>query len=124
MHAEEMSEMRTFVAAVVLLLGLGLQLGEAATPKAIPSPEQAFGFKPGTDRKLADWKQLTAYYQTLARQSARVRYTELGKSTEGRPFVALTISSAENLRHLAEYKQINRRLADPRLTTPEHAKAL
>jgi hypothetical protein len=124
MHAEEMSEMRTFVAAAVLLLALGLQLGEAATPKAIPSPEQAFGFKPGADRKLADWKQLTAYYQTLAHQSPRVRYTKLGKTTEGRPFIALTISSAENLAHLAEYREINRRLADPRITTPEQAKAL
>ncbi|MFP5227325.1 MAG: M14 metallopeptidase family protein [Acidobacteriota bacterium] len=76
------------------------------------------------DRKLADWKQLTTYYQTLARQSRRVRYQELGKTSEGRPFVALTISSPENLAHLAEYREINRRLSDPRLTTPGEAQDL
>jgi hypothetical protein len=37
------------------------------------SPEQAFGFEPGTDRKLADWKELTAYYQKVASESDRVR---------------------------------------------------
>src|SRR6202167_2250121 len=116
--------MKTAVAAVTLALALSSFPAIAASANAVTSPEQAFGFKPGTDRKLADWKQLTAYYQTLARQSPRVRYTELGKTTEGRPFVALTISSAENLAHLAEYQEINRRLADPRITTPEQARAL
>ncbi|MBB6143641.1 hypothetical protein HNQ77_001590 [Silvibacterium bohemicum] len=96
----------------------------AAPAKTAPSPEQVFGFKPGTDRKLADWKQLTSYYQTLAAQSDRVKYQELGKTNEGRPFVALTISAPENLAHLAEYQEINRRLSDPRSTTPDQAKAL
>ncbi|MFZ0273334.1 MAG: M14 metallopeptidase family protein [Acidobacteriaceae bacterium] len=116
--------MKKAVAAVTLALALSSFPAFAASAKAVTSPEQAFGFKPGTDRRLADWKQLTIYYQSLARQSPRVRYTELGKTTEGRPFVALTISSVENLAHLARYQEINRRLADPRVTTPEQARAL
>src|ERR1700754_5179916 len=84
----------------------------------ITTPEEAFGFKPGTDRKLADWTQLTGYFQTVSRQSNRVHYEELGKTTEGRPFVALTISSPENLEHANEYRNILRRLADSRQTTP------
>ena len=90
----------------------------------ITSPEEAFGFKPGADRKLADWAQLTAYYQKLSTQSDRVRYEELGKTTEGRPFVAVTISAPENLAHLDHYLEIQRRLADPRITSPEQAKKL
>ena len=90
----------------------------------ITSPDEAFGFKLGTDRKLADWTQLTAYYQKLASETRRVRYEELGKTTEGRPFVSVTISSAENMAHLDEYKAIQARLADPRLTTPEQARDL
>ncbi|MGZ5926431.1 MAG: M14 family metallopeptidase [Rhizomicrobium sp.] len=90
----------------------------------ITSPEEAFGFKPGTDRKLADWAQLTAYYKKLSTQSNRVRYEELGKTTEGRPFVAVTISAPENIAHLDHYLDIQRRLSDPRITSPEQAKKL
>lgn len=64
----------------------------ASCQSAITSPEQAFGFKPGADRKLADWNQLTSYFKTLGTQSDRVRYEEVGKTTEGRPFVTVTIS--------------------------------
>ncbi len=74
----------------VFLLAANVAL---AAPKHITSPEEAFGFKPGEDRKLADWKQLTAYFQKLALESDKVRFEEVGKTTEGRPFVAVTISA-------------------------------
>jgi Zinc carboxypeptidase len=96
----------------------------AAPAKHITSPEEAFGFQPGADRKLADWKQLTAYFQKLGSESDRVRFEEVGKTTEGRPFITVTISAPENLAHLDHYKAIQARLADPRTTTPEQAKAL
>ncbi len=92
--------------------------------KHVTSPETAFGFKPGADRKLADWTELTAYFKKLSTESDRVRYEEVGKTTEGRPFIAVTISSAENLAHLARYQEIQRKLADPRTTSPEEAKQL
>jgi hypothetical protein len=56
-----------------------------AIAQHITSPEEAFGFEPGTDRKLADWVQLTSYFEKVSRESDRVRYQELGKTTEGRP---------------------------------------
>jgi hypothetical protein len=96
----------------------------APVKTSVTTPEQAFGFVPGTDRKLADWKELTAYYQKVASQSDRVRYTELGKTMEGRPFVMLTVSAPENLARLAEYKDIVTRLSDPRKTSPAEAKTL
>jgi Zinc carboxypeptidase len=96
----------------------------AMAQRTIISPEQAFGFKPGTDRKLADWSELTAYFEKLSTQSDRVRYQELGKTTEGRPFIAVTISSVDNLAHLDRYKEIQRKLADPRTTSPEEANRL
>ena len=46
---------------------------------------------------------------------------ELGKSTEGRPFIAATIASPETLQHLDRYQEIQRRLADPRLTQEDDA---
>jgi hypothetical protein len=90
----------------------------------VTSPLQAFGFEPGTDRKLADWKDLTGYFQKVAAESDRVKYQEIGKTMEGRPFVLLTVSSPENLAHLAEYKEIVTKLSDPRTTSPEEAKTL
>ena len=77
----------------------------AIAQQNITSPEAAFGFKPGTDRKLADWKELTAYFQKLSSESNRIRYEEVGKTTEGRPFIAVTISSADNIAHLDRYKE-------------------
>ena len=116
---------KNFACAALLLFGtIAAALQAPAESAHLTSPTEAFGFAPGADRKLADWKELTAYYQKLAGESDRIRYQELGKTTEGRPFLALTISSPENLQHLEEYKSITRQLSDPRATSPEAAKAL
>jgi hypothetical protein len=112
---------RRILAAAAILAACA---GSASAQGKITSPEEAFGFKLGADRKLADWVQLTAYYQKLASESKSVRYEELGKTTEGRPFVAVTITSPENMAHLEDYKKIQTQLADPRMTSPEQAKAL
>jgi hypothetical protein len=112
--------MKRLIVALLLLSNFAF----AAPAKQITSPTEAFGFQPGTDRKLADWKELTAYYQKLSTESDRIRYEEVGKTTEGRPFVVLTISAAENLANLDHYLEIQKKLADPRLTTPDEAKKL
>jgi hypothetical protein len=96
----------------------------SASAQHVTSPEEAFGFKPGTDRKLADWVQLTSYLSKLSHESDRIQYQELGKTTEGRPFVSVVISSAENLKHADDYREILRKLSDSRVTTPEQAKEL
>jgi hypothetical protein len=94
---------------VFLLFAVASQLALATPAKHITSPEEAFGFKPGTDRKLADWSQLTAYFQKIANESDRIRYAEVGKTTEGRPFIAVTISAPENLAHIERYREIQRK---------------
>ena len=112
--------MKRIVAALLLFSSVAL----AAPAKHITSPTEAFGFQPGADRKLADWKELTAYFQKLGTESNRVRYEEVGKTTEGRPFITVTISAPENIAKLDYYKKIQSKLADPRTTTPEEAKQL
>jgi hypothetical protein len=97
--------------------GVAVAVGAQAPTRAaatLPSPEQFFGFQMGADRKLAGWDKLYEYYQLLAKNSDRVKLVELGKSSEGRPFIALFISSPANLARLEEYRQINAQLADPR----------
>src|SRR3989440_726693 len=80
----------------------------------IPPPRAVLGFEPGEDRRLADWPTLVRYYQALAKASDRVRYHELGRTTLGAPFIALAISSPQNLRLLDRYRELNAKLADPR----------
>jgi hypothetical protein len=81
---------------------------------AAPAPEDVLGFHPGDDRRLASWAQTIEYFRRLAASSPRVKVEELGKTTLGAPFVLATISAPENLARLEEYKEIQRRLADPR----------
>jgi hypothetical protein len=86
----------------------------AKSAPRIPTPKSVLGFEPGDDRKLPDWPTLVRYFQALAKGSDRVQYHELGKTTLGAPFIALAISSPQNLRHLDRYRALNARLADPR----------
>lgn len=81
----------------------------------IPSPKDVLGFDPGDDRKLASWSQVLDYFQKLEDTSPRVKFEAIGKTTMDKPFVYATISSPNNLKNLEKYKQINAKLADPRL---------
>ncbi len=90
----------------------------------VPTPESHFGHRIGVDRELLDWDKVVSYYQALSKSSDKIRVEELGKTAEGRPFIAATISSAETLRNLDHYREIQARLADPRRTTPEESTRL
>jgi hypothetical protein len=109
---------RLALALLVVLVGSSgaLSVGRAQSARAtdLPSPEQFFGYRMGADRKLANWDKLHEYYQTLAKTAKNVRLVELGKSSEGRPYIALFISSPANLAKLDRLRQLNARLADPR----------
>jgi Zinc carboxypeptidase len=87
----------------------------AQNSEPVPAPETVLGFKIGEDRKLARWDQFLAYFRRLAESSDRIKVNELGKTTLKRPFIVATISSAENLKRLDDFKDIQRKLADPRL---------
>src|SRR2546423_9339209 len=86
----------------------------AAAPVVIPTPRSVLGFEPGDDRKLVEWPVLLRYFEALAKASDRVDYKELGKTTLGAPFIAVVISSPQNLKRLDYYRQLNAGLADPR----------
>ena len=93
--------------------------GAAATATAIPSPRSVFGFNPGDDKTIIDWKQITDYFARLDRASDRVAVETIGKSTLGVPMIAAFVSAPENIRNLEKYKAIQARLADPRKAMTE-----
>ena len=91
-----------------------LAWAQSVSAPDVPTPESVLGFEIGSDRALADWEEITAYLSVLAAASDRVELDTLGETTMGRPFVALTISSRENLQRLGRYLEVQRKLADPR----------
>jgi hypothetical protein len=92
----------------VTLLVLGLTAG--MQPPAPQSPEQFFGFRIGSDNKLARWDKIVDYMKLVSQTSDRVRFRELGKTTNGNPFIALEIASPDTLKNLDHFKQLERKL--------------
>ena len=103
-------------AAVVLLSTFVFAQG-------IPEPKDVLGFTPGDDRKLASWASVLEYFKKLDAASDRVMFKEVGKTTNGKPFVYAVISAPENLKKLDYYKGINDKLADPRKINRSDKKA-
>ena len=83
----------------------------SAVAAAQQSPEQFLGFKPGSDRNLAGYGQIKAYFQQLSLESPRVKTVTLGKTTQGNDLFLAVISAAENLNELEKYTAITRQLA-------------
>jgi hypothetical protein len=86
----------------------------AALAQSVPSPASVLGFHPTTDKTIADWSQITNYFQKLDAASDKVKVREIGKTTLGKPFIVAFISAAENINNLENYRMINQKLADPR----------
>src|SRR5215469_16768561 len=97
------------------LTALGTAPVAAQRAPAIPNPSSILGFEPGADRHLPSWKQITDYFTALDKASPRVTTRGLGKTTLGRPFLAVFTSDSATLANLDHYRQIQRRLMDPRL---------
>ena len=95
----------------VLLLAVATALSAQAPPQ---SPAAVLGFEPGADSVLADWGQISGYMNRLAATSSYVRVDTLGRTTEGRPFQLVAVTSPANQARLAAIKAAQRNLADPR----------
>ena len=58
----------TLALATLLVLGLA-----PTAQQGVPTPEQFFGFRMGTDNKLARWDKIVEYFQQLSASSDRIR---------------------------------------------------
>jgi hypothetical protein len=84
-------------------------------PAGPPSPASVLGFEPGTERRLVEWDTIVRYFRALAASSNRIQVREMGKTTNGAPFIAAYISSPANLRRLNSLRAAQARLGDPRM---------
>jgi hypothetical protein len=105
------------------LLASSLHAGNAGAAE-LPSPSRFLGFEVGADRKLADYRQIAAYFRALDAASPRLEVKVLGKTTLGEDMLLAVISSEENVRNQARLREIARRLADPRGLSESEANAL
>jgi len=100
-------------------------LALSAGPLAAQTPPDKFlGHRVGEDRKLADYAQIKAYFEGLARESNRIKLFTIGESVQKRPIIMAAISTPANLAKLDRWKEITRRLRDPRATTVDEARRL
>ena len=90
----------------------------------ITTPKEALGHEIGEDYYLANYTQLASYFKTIAAQSPRAKLVDIGETAEGRRELMMIVSDPENIKNLAKYQDIARRLARARDLTPEQARAL
>ena len=95
-----------------------------AAQTRITTPKEFFGFNFGDDYQLANYTKLSAYWRKLATESDRLQVKEIGKTAEGRTMLMVIASSPANLKNLARYQEISRRLALAEGLTDEQARAL
>src|SRR5471032_257138 len=82
----------------------------ATAAGTLQTPEQFLGFKVGADNKLVRWDKIVDYMKLAAANSDRVRFRELGKTSDNNPFIALEISAPDTLKNLDHYKQLEQKL--------------
>ena len=77
----------------------------------VTSPKQFFGHDIGADYELPNYTRLHAYFAKVAGESNRVVLDTIGLTEEGRPQIMAIVTSPENHKNLARYKDISNKLA-------------
>jgi hypothetical protein len=96
----------------------------SAQAQAIPTPEQHFGFKMGTEGKLPTWSKTKEYFKLIGDRSSKVDYFVEGKTTEGDDYPYMVISSPQNMGRLPQIMDANNKLSSARGLSAEAAAEL
>ena len=112
------------IAFAIPLIAFVLMLLLPSLLPAQTSPEAFLGFKVGTDRKLADYNQIQAYFQKLEKETGKLKLMTIGESTLKKPMIMAVITSEANMARLDEYRAIAKKIKDPRGLPMEEAKKL
>jgi hypothetical protein len=111
--------------AAALLLALIAAPSLAAPQARVTAPETFFGFRLGSDRKMARWDKIVEYFGLLGRESAgRLKVIDMGPTTMGNPFLVVAISSGSNLARFERLREINACISDPRGIPEEEIRRL
>src|SRR4051812_38048441 len=116
-----MRHRRLAVALAAACLGL---VPATADAQSIPTPEQFYGFRMGTEGKLPSWGRTKEYFKLIGDRSSKADYFVEGKTTENDDYPYLIISSAQNMGRLPQIMEANNRLAEAKGLTQEAAAEL
>jgi len=120
----QISDSKSICVFASLRLCVLIILFSSAILAQVPSPKSVLGFQPTDDKTIADWTQITNYFGKLDAASDKVLVKEIGKTTLGKPMIVAFISSAENIKNLEKYRQINAKLANPQAVNPNELENL
>lgn len=90
----------------------------------VPSPLKFHGYIAGQEGKLTYAADVHRYMRALEAASPRVKVFSIGKSEEGREMIVVAIANEETIANLDRYREITRKLADPRKLTEDEARQL
>jgi len=113
--SRKLRRLTTLTPALLIVLAIALApaapLAAAAPQSRVTTPLEEFGHNIGDDYFLANYQQLVAYWQKLERESDRMILEQIGETEQGRPMYMAIITSPDNHRNLARYKEIATRMA-------------
>lgn len=90
----------------------------------VPTPLDVLGYVPGTVGRLSKVADINRYFRALAAASPRVKVFAAGLSDEGREMIVVAIADSATIANLDGYREITRRLADPRGLAEAEARGL
>jgi len=90
----------------------------------VPTPLKFFGYIAGADGHLTYSEDVNRYMRALEAASPRVKVFSIGKSEEGREMIAVAVAADETIANLDHYRDVTKRLADPRKLTDDDAARL
>ncbi len=110
---------RTGRVPILALAAAFVLAASLAFSQTIPRPEEFFGHPIGAEGKLARWDKIVDYMKLASANSERILLLEPGRTTDDNTFLLLVISSPSNLANLERYRDVNRRLFDPRMISSD-----
>ena len=117
-------KLRFWQTASVALLPIVFAAATASAQGKVTTPKEFFGHNIGDDYFLPNYDQFIAYWHKIDGESNRMQVIDMGKSSEGRPQLAAIITSPENFKLLAKYKDISMKLAKGEGLTDAQARAM
>jgi hypothetical protein len=97
--------------SVLVVLALAALVAAPARGQHVTTPKEFFGHTIGDDYWLPNYTQFMGYWQKIAKESPRAHLDTIGMSAEGRPQLSMIVSSPENIRNMAKYRDMAKKLA-------------
>src|SRR5438128_10898921 len=90
----------------------------------VPTPLKFLGYVAGAENHLTYAEDVHRYMRALEAASPRVKVFSIGKTEDGRAKILVAVSSQQTIANLDKYRDITRRLADPRKISDAEAAKL